>query len=308
MSIDLASFYTSLITIILIIALGLLLGKIKWLTAKTNRELVNLLLMVFMPAALFSAFPSTYSPATAELFFTGLLAGALVMAVMILAGKLLFTQKLYRGQLRFEAQFAFIFNNATFLGYPLVVTAFGDQGIIPYCGFIVAFNLALFSYGVWLFEQKLSWRFVKNTLTNPNILAVLAGMLLFFLQLQLPTALDSAIGYVAAATTPLSLICIGYMLSTAQIRTLLKQWRLFLIAAIQLVFAPLITWAVLSALQFPQPVVLICTLIQALPTATSLGLFAEKYGGNTKESSQLVVISTLLSVITLPLVITLLFG
>ena len=136
-------------------------------------------------------------------------------------------------------------------------------------------------------------------------------MIFFLLRINLqgtvPIVYDS-VKYVAGATTPLSLICVGYMLSTANIKKLLKQWRLFVVAAIQLIFAPLITFFVTKILfNFPNEVVLICTLIQALPTATSLGLFAEKYGGNVAEASQLVVVSTLMSVITMPTVMTLLF-
>lgn len=308
MNIDLQTFYFSLITIALIIVLGFFLGKKKLISEPTNKDLVNLLLSVFMPAALLNAFPSTYSEDSVALFSQGFIGGLLTMLGMILVSQVVFSKFFFKGELRFEAKFAFIFNNATFLGYPLISTAFGPSGIIPYCGFIVAFNLALFSYGVWLFERKISLKFLKDLILNPNILAVLIGAILFLARIELPTPLSSAISYVASATTPLSLICISYMLSRADFKNILKRWRLAIVAALQLVLAPTITWLITSALHFPAEVVLICTLIQALPTATSLGLFAEKYGGNKIESSELVVISTLMSAITLPLVILVFFG
>ena len=94
------------------------------------------------------------------------------------------------------------------------------------------------------------------------------------------------------------------MLSRAKIIKLLKRWRLLIVAAIQLTISPTITYFILFGLGFPSEVVVVCTLIQALPTATSLGLFAAKYGGNETESSELVTISTLLSIVTLPLIIS----
>ena len=308
MQIDLGSFYNSLIIILIIMALGFLLGRKKWINETTNKQLVNLLLMVFMPAALFNSFPNEYSDESLKLFAMGILAGFVVMVLMILTSKLIFGKKIFKGELRYEAQFAFIFNNATFLGYPLISTAFGAEGIIPYCGFIVAFNLALFSYGIWLFERKITLRFIKQIITNPNILAVFLGMILFLLQIKLPQPVTSAIGYIAGATTPLSLFCIGYMLSIANLKHILKKWRLGIIALFQLILAPLLTWLILTLMHFPTEVIIICTLIQALPTATSLGLFAEKYNGNTEESSELVVCSTLFSIATLPLVALLLFN
>ena len=307
MDLNLSTFYFSLLTLMLIIILGFILGKIGLISPSTNKQLVNLLLMVFMPAALFNAFPADFSEESAGIFFAGLAAGFIIMLVMIVVSKILFHRRFYKGELSFEAQFAFIFNNATFLGYPLISTTFGEQGVLPYCGFIVAFNLALFSYGIYLFEKKITTRFFKEVATNPNIIAVLLGMVLFFLSIHLPDPVTSAVGYVASATTPLSLICIGYMLSRAHLRDLLRRWKLLIIASLQLILAPLLAYFLLSFMHFPQEVVVVCSLLQALPTATSLGLFAEKYGGNDVESSELVIISTLLSCATLPLMVLMIF-
>ncbi|MDO4508122.1 MAG: AEC family transporter [Candidatus Saccharibacteria bacterium] len=308
MQIELSQFYVRLGAIGVIIALGFLLGKLKLVSEKTNREITNLLLMVFMPASLFTAFPSSYNEFSANIFFSGLAAGALVMVVLILASKLIFNAKFYREKnLRYESQFALVFNNATFLGYPIVASTFGSEGILAYCGFIIAFNIALFSYGIWLFERKISWRLVREVVLNPNIIAVLLGMILFLLSVQLPEIITDSVSYVGAATTPLSLIRIGFMLSRANLLKILKKWRLILTALIQLILGPALTYGLLTLLNFPAEVIEVCTLIQALPTATSLGLFAVKYGGDEDEASELVAISTLLSVGTMPLMIFLLF-
>ena len=166
MNISLADFYSRLGTIAIILVLGFILGKAKLIDTKSNRCLVNLLLTVFMPASLFVAFPSEFNEATSNMFFKGLAAGAIVMLALILASRLIFNKAFYKGELRFESQFALIFNNATFLGYPIIASTFGQQGIIPYCGFIISFNIALFSYGVFLFERRLTpklfWGIIKN--------------------------------------------------------------------------------------------------------------------------------------------------
>lgn len=306
MQIELSEFYARLGAIALILILGFFLGKRKLISSETNRELTNLLLTVFMPASLFIAFPSEYDEASLNLFFSGFVGGALVMLMLIILSKIIFNKFWFKGELRYESQFALIFNNATFLGYPIVVNTFGPTGVIAYCGFIIAFNIALFSYGIWLFERKVSLKLIKSVATNPNILAVLLGMILFLSSFKLPSFISDAVGFVGGATTPLSIICIGFMLSRADFKALTKRWRLALVALIQLLVGPLATYFILSVLNFPTEVITVCTLIQALPTATSLGLFATKYGGNNIEASELVTISTLLSVITLPLMILLL--
>lgn len=303
MEIELTEFYARLGAIGLIIILGFVLGKLKMISTETNKQLTNLLLTVFMPASLFLAFPAEYSETSLNLFFAGIVAGVLIMFTLIILAKLIFNKVWFKGGLRFESQFALIFNNATFLGYPIVVNTFGPSGIIAYCGFIIAFNIALFSYGIWLFERKITPKLFKSIVTNPNIIAVILGMLLFLANIKLPTFITSAVGFVGNATTPLSIICIGFMLSHADFKTIFKKWRLILTAIIQLVLGPVVTFFLLTWLKFPTEVIQVCTLIQALPTATSLALFATKYGGNNIESSELVTVSTLLSIVTMPLMV-----
>lgn len=306
MHIELTDFYSSLGTIAIILVLGFLLGKLKLISPKTNKDLVNLLLTVFMPASLFAAFPTTYSDETSDLFKAGLLAGVLVMTALIIVSKILFNKKFYNDKLRYESQFALIFNNATFLGYPIIASTFGEQGVIPYCGFIIAFNIALFSYGVYLFKHKIDSKLVLNVITNPNIIAVVLGVVVFITGFQLPGFVTDAVKYTGNATTALSIICVGYMLSNAKFLKLIKKWKLILTAAAQLVLGPLIAFGLLTLLQFPTEVIAVCTLIQALPTATSLGLFASKYSGDQTEASELVTVSTVLSIVLMPLMVSLL--
>ena len=308
MEIELSEFYARLGAIGLIIILGFALGKLKLISTTTNKEITNLLLTVFMPASLFMAFPSEYDEASLNLFFSGLVGGVLVMISLIILSKIFFNKLWLKGELRFESQFALIFNNATFLGYPIVVNTFGPAGVIAYCGFIIAFNIALFSYGIWLFERKITPKLFYSIILNPNIIAVLLGMVLFLANFHLPTFITSAVSFVGGATTPLSVICIGFMLSRADFKSLITKWRLIITAVSQLIIGPLATFFLLKFLNFPSEVVQVCTLIQALPTATSLSLFATKYGGNNIEASELVTISTISSAFTLPLMVLLLLN
>lgn len=306
MQIELTDFYSRLGTIGVILALGFLLGKLKLISPKTNKDLVNLLLTVFMPASLFAAFPTAYNDETSDLFKSGLLAGVLVMVALIIVSKIIFNKKLYDDKLRYESQFALIFNNATFLGYPIIASTFGEQGVIPYCGFIIAFNIALFSYGVYLFKHKVDGKLILNVITNPNIIAVVLGVIVFITGFQLPSFATDAVKFTGNATTALSVICVGYMLSNAKFLKLIKKWKLIITAAAQLVLGPLIAYWLLTLLNFPTEVIAVCTLIQALPTATSLGLFASKYGGDQTEASELVTVSTLLSIVLMPIMVSLL--
>ena len=307
MQIELGIFYSRLGTIAIILALGFLLGKLKLITAKTNKELVNLLLTVFMPASLFVAFPSAYNEETSGMFLWGVASGFVVMFTVIIVSKIIFNKKFYKKEKqRSAAQFALVFNNATFLGYPIISSTFGEQGVIPYCGFIIVFNVALFSYGVYLFRHKVDAKLLFSVITNPNIIAVVLGLIVFLASFQLPAFVKDAAQFTSNATTALSIICVGYMLSNAKLSRLIRKWKLIITAFSQLFIGPMAAWGMLTLFHFPFEVVVVCTLIQALPTATSLGLFASKYGGDETEASELVTISTFASIIMLPLMTSLL--
>jgi predicted permease len=170
------------------------------------------------------------------------------------------------------------------------------------------FNLMLFSYGVMLFEKKLSLKHVVRAIINPNVIAIILGALFFLFSIQLPSALSMPISYVGAIMTPLSLICIGYMLSTAKLMKILKKKMLIITCVAQLILGPAIAYGLLTLIGAPSDVVHVIVLIQALPTATTLGLFAEKYGGDTSNASELVAVSTVLSAVTLPVLMLVVFN
>ena len=178
-NINLVDFYSRLGTIAIILALGFFLGRFKLISPKTNKDFVNLLLLVFMPASLFMAFPTSYSEETSHVFIAGLIGGVIVMLSLVLISLVIFNKKWYSNKLRYESQFALIFNNATFLGYPIISSTFGPQSeaVIAYCGFIIAFNIALFSYGVYLFKHKM---FIPAFLCCGNVPSYLSLFFLYF--------------------------------------------------------------------------------------------------------------------------------
>jgi predicted permease len=303
----LATFYTSLTAILVLIAVGFTLGKLRIVNEAANKVFANLLLSVAMPCALFSAFPSQFDQDSFVLFIQAVVGALAMMVTAIFVSRFLFRQKKI-GNTFHQHQFAFIFNNASFLGYPLTVAVFGAQSgaLVAYSGLMLVFNFALFSYGVWLFQKRLTLKHFLHIIFNPNIIAVTLGFIFFLISYQPMPFITSSVTYLANLTTPLSLISIGFMLHLVHDwGSIFRKHQLFITCLLQLLLMPTLTFLLATILRLPEIIRLIFTMIQALPTATSLGLFAEKYRGHKVEASELVLISTVLSVITLPLVMTL---
>jgi predicted permease len=305
----LSTFYPSLASILALITIGFSLGKLKIWTEPANKVIANLLLLVAMPCALFRAFPTAFNPDSFVLFIKAVVGAVGVMGIAIVGSRFIF-RRARIGDTFHQHQFAFIFNNASFLGYPLTEAVFGHESdaMIIYSGLMLIFNFALFSYGVWLFQKRLTFKHFLQIIGNPNIIAVTLGLIGFLISYQPPAFINQSIVALANLTTPLSLLSIGFMLHLVRDWTsILRKQQLFLTCALQLLLMPTLTYVILSLLQLPQLVRLIFTMIQALPTATSLGLFAEKYRGHRIEASELVLISTIMSVVTLPVVMTVIF-
>ncbi len=300
--ISLSIFYSNLATVGLIVLLGFALGKKHWIVEHTNRQITEILLSVAMPAALFMTFPRKFDYASLNDFLAGLVGGLFVFLALIIISRLLFRPKNLHSRAH-SHQFAFVFNNASFLGYPLVYALFGESMLMAYCGFSVVFNISLFSYGIYLFEKRISRETLKKVVFNPNIIAILLGFLVFIspYDIPIPGFIDDFLGYIGGVMTPLSLICIGYLLSRANLLGIWQKKRLFITCGLQLILGPILTLGVVSLLGLPAHVKVMLVLLQSLPTATTLGLFSEKYGGDVVEASEIVMISTFMSVITLPI-------
>lgn len=302
----LATFYTSLGAVLLMIGVGFLFGKLHLINQAAHQVIANLLLFLAMPCALFAAFPQNYHPASLQMFLFATLAGAATLIVAIVLAAVIFPHRRLGSNHKLH-QFAYIFNNASFLGYPLVVSVFSSDhdALIYYSGLMLAFNLALFSYGVYLVQKKVTLKQIALLLLNPNIIAVCLGLLGFIYSWQLPEFLRLSITAGKNLTTPLSLLAIGFLLSlTKNWREILSQRQLFFTCLLQLLLMPTTTFLLLYYLHAPETMILMFTMIQALPTATSLVIFSEKYHNDKKEAAKLVLISTLLSLLTLPVVMT----
>ncbi|MDR0957143.1 MAG: AEC family transporter [Candidatus Nomurabacteria bacterium] len=302
MQIDYGIFYSSLATIVLIIAVGYFISKMKWFNESANKAIVTILLNIGLPCALFYSFPGEFSQQHLTNFLWGVGGGILVFLAAVVVSKILFPRK-RNPKNYYESQFAYIFNNASFLGFPLVSAIFGQDGLVPYSGFIIIFSITLFGYGAPLVSGRLHIKDILKAFINPNVIAVILGFLVFLFSLQLPKFASDTIHYVGSITTPMSLICIGFMLSRAKIRQVFRKFNVVFVCAAQLLIGPMLTFAVLKLIGAPHSVISILVLIQALPTATTLALFAEKYRDDTGNASEIVAVSTVLSAVSLPIII-----
>ncbi len=283
----------------LIIGIGFITRKKDVLSPEATRELTRLLLNVTCPLTIFTSFQLEYSR-------TVLLGAGQVFAFA--AGVHLFA--LLLGLVIFNRQpeavkrvlrFTTIFSNCGFMGFPLLQSVYGKSGVFYGSFYVMVFNLFVWTVGIRIFSGKPDQSSWKNVMANPNLIAVVLGLLSFLLPVKLPGPVYAAMEMVGSMTTPLSMLLVGATLTEVRPGELFSGWAVYYGSFIRLLLMPFLALAATRLLNFPPLLQGICVLITATPAAALTTPIAARYDGDTRLSARLVLLSTVLSVITLPL-------
>ncbi|MFR1707705.1 MAG: AEC family transporter [Clostridium sp.] len=200
--------------------------------------------------------------------------------------------------------FTTTFSNCAFMGYPILSSIFGEIGVFYASIFTMVFTALVWTLGVALFTGKISMKEAsKSIIKNPSIWAVVIGIIIFIGQIKLPYALSQTIKSVGGMTTPISMIIIGSMLCGSNMKDMLGDFSLYYLSLMRLIVVPVITYFIMTMLRLDHTLIAICTLLVAMPGAVVGPVIALASGGDGKYGSQCIFVTTLLSVITIPLFI-----
>ena len=198
-----------------------------------------------------------------------------------------------------------IFSNSGFMGFPIAYAIYGDDGIFYAAMLNIAYNVLIWTYGIKLLntEEKNIGGGFKKLISNPGIFSVIIGLVIFLTPLTLPKLLFEPMNMVGSMTTPLAMIVVGGILGGTKIGNAFKNKKLIMASFIRLLFIPLFLLVVLLPFNLPKIVLGITVIIDAMPCAANVAIFARKYGADYSLASQGVFLSTLMNVITTPFVL-----
>lgn len=293
----------------LILLCGVLVYKAGLLDSKSVRKLSDLLLLFVMPLLIFQSYQVDFDRELLYGLFRTLIASGLTYLLVIALSELIFRKK--RPDTPIEKT-AVVYSNCAFFGIPLINGLLGAEGVFYITAFSTMFNLFLWTHGVIVMapasseqssgkSRAASMAALLRNLLTPAIFAVLAGFLCFVLQLRLPSILSEPVSMIAAMNTPLAMIIAGANLAQGNFLKSLKNRRLYLISFLKLIVFPAACLILLYALPLPFSVAFTVFIAVACPTAATTIMFADRYGHNAPYASELFVMTTLLSGITIPL-------
>ena len=289
---------------LVMIVLGYVITRRGILTEKGAGEITSLLLKIVTPCLIVNSLLSSEGDLTAGEMLLALGLAILSLGIGIAVSYLFFRQE--PPDRKKVLRFSLIFSNAGFMGIPLVQGIVGARGVVYGSLFVVAFNLVCWTYGYAMMTGgKLN---LRSAILNPGILGLAIGLPLYFFRVPLPPVVMEPITFLADLNTPLAMLVIGSHVARVDLRSALMDLSVYKLSFLRLLAVPLLYLGALLLLR-PEPDLLLSSVIQAsAPVAANCVLFAVAYGGNAPLASKTVAVSTVLSILTIPLMTVLAQG
>lgn len=292
----------------LLIAVGFICGKTKLIDDTISKGLSDLVLYFATPAVIINSF---FRPFEQSMLLKFVIAFAISVVFHIVSGILAFIlirNKNIDSQL--VGKFGIIFSNAGYMALPLQKAILGDLGVFFGSAYVAVFNIILWTFGLVFMGGKDTKITAKKLLFNPGVIATVIGLVLFLTNSAniIPSPIQSAVGHIGNLNTPVPMIIIGYYLSKSKIITAITDSRIWLPVVTRLVLSPMICLGMLlllqmSPLRIESTIAVSCIVAVSAPCAAVTTVFSAKYNRDTALSVKLVSISTLLSILTMPLLV-----
>nr|WP_326189772.1 AEC family transporter [uncultured Oscillibacter sp.] len=283
----------------LLIAVGWVLRRKNFLSEQGTKELGAILLRIIIPCVIVKSYIVPYS--RERLLELALSAG---LALLGFIAAMLIAYAVYGKRRRIE-NFAAAFCNAGFIGIPLAQAAIGEDGVFYVAASVALLNLFQWTYGVYIMTDRRDAIRAKTIATNPVVIAIVVGVVLFVGRIPVPEILTSTLGYIAGMNTPVAMILMGTYLARVSWRELLDR-RAYSCVLLRLVVIPAVVLMLFWLLPVSNTAVVMAVfLAAATPVGANICVFAQQYNSDYPFSVVTVCLSTVLSVVTVPLLSTL---
>lgn len=303
-----SAFVLTMVPLYLMAVIGFIARKLNVVGSSANPVITQLMLYVTLPALILFSLNTTFS---AELLvdFTWLLAMSVyvmsvyVMSVSIVTGAWLRKRAALPDGQKSVYESLIVFGNQGFIGVAVSYMLMGEQGVIYLTLFNIFYLVLIWSYGIYLFTRHEAAVYWPRLFLNPGILATLIGLVMLFLPLSWPDMLLRTFEDVGQMTVPLSMILIGSLLADTSMNDFRRYSRnvyIWAASSMKLLVLP-VTLLVFLLFQVPEHLLLIAVLTAGMPSATTTTVYAQKFGADAVFASYGVICSTILCVMTIPL-------
>lgn len=287
------------LTLFLMMGVGFFFVKRGQLNAAALSQMSHILLYVVTPCIVMDALlgPQCTPDLLVDILWC-VAALAVVYAVYFLVSRVLFPRTPV--DTRAPLQLASIYSNTGFMGIPLIRGVLGEEALIYCVVALVVFNIVTWTHGAIVMGGRENAS-LKKAVLNPGVLGSAIGFFFFFTGLSLPSPVASAVGYLGSLNTPLAMVVIGGQMALANLIETFRRPALYAVSGLKLLLIPVLTALVLLPFGLDGLIYQTLVILSACPTAGIVGIFAQQFRRDTGSAAQTITLSTLLSILTLPL-------
>lgn len=280
----------------LLAGIGALMFRSGKISLEGSKSIGSILVNLSLPAVIINGFLVERTPERITGLLLSALLAAVTLALAILAAWVCFRKDPM-------AQFAAAFSNPGFFGIPIILSCL-DNGAIFYIAAYVAFlNLLQWSYGVSLLTGTTENITPKRLLTAPFVIAIEIGAFFFLTGFPVPRILAKAVTHLANLNTPLAMFATGVYLAQTDPKKMVRKAVLYKVSVVKLLVVPLLAMVMLALLPKAYFDLKLTLLIAAAcPTGTNIAVYAQLHDRDFGYAVETVAVTTILSLLTLPLI------
>lgn len=308
---DFSSVFIQILILFSLMLIGYACGRLGLFSQGFIKDLTALLMSVGLPAAVFASMLQESSPALGGASLWIFLAGLAFLALADLLAWGLSRLLPLPADKRGIWAFAAVIPNNIFMGFPVVHALFGQTGLLLAAILNAAIAIHVYTVGLLMLsarpERKNRLPLRQTLLSNINI-ALMLGLLFFLTQIRLPGFIQAAAANLGQITSPLSMLLLGLHMAKGSLLAAFRDKHALSVAGVRLGLMPLLLlllgrFFVAPAFVLPYQVL---AITMAMPTAVLIVVFTGHFNGNTAFATNTVVVSTCLSLLTIPLLMQLL--
>lgn len=294
---------TSLVMIFLIIIPGIIFRKKDIISAAQSDGISSLAVNITWPCLVVDAMQMDFSAAVLK--DSGYMMAAAMVVFAMTAVVTLVLSKLLRldNSKRYITAFMLLFGNTGFIGIPVIRALYGAEAVFFAAILEMVNDVVIFTIGMMLIQMSAGakLRFEPKLFLNPGLIGVIVGLLLFLLDIRLPEVIGGAVEMVGDATTPLTMFLIGYQLGGLKAKEILKDASIYVISFTKLLIVPVLALIVLRvAVGDFSLLEKVLIMSFAMPAGSVSVIFSQQYRGETAFATKTVLLSTLFSIVTIP--------
>ena len=293
-----------ILSLFLIMVIGYILRKKNVFDDAANVRFTRLIIYVSLPAQIIKAFVSNQGIVSngqvMEMFGISLL----MYLLYALIGLLFILVFRVPTDKKGHYLFMMMFGNVGFMGFPLTEALLGEEALIYAVIFNVIFNLLVYSVGILMIgKQEGGFHLPIKKLLNMPLISAVLSIVLYFGNIRLPEVVIRSLDYMGNVTTPVAMLILGSTIAGMAWKELFDEWRIYVFTGIKLLIIPILVIGFLNLIPNMNPLIRgSLILLSATPVATNTTMLAIEFGGDMKLASKGIFFTTLLCMLTIPLI------